>query len=395
MKRILGAAGVMAVFAVQAFAIAPHAGATTSFWCSDRPAPCIQSASLNGTPLASTDATWSFYIGVVSAGHRFQWGVSKIGHPEGFGLASLSDVWVVQIDTGTAIPRVVFTHGNDVAVNRHDDGDGTYHITVTASPIQIVGDCDQTAWPWTCPEIAGHEWDGYLDGEVLDYNEWSDPVQRDSMYGMDFSSNIAATSLPPEIIGDPATGAQQILIRLADPHYLMDGSTPFVGFAHQRIPNAFLQEVYGIDAPATLTSGGLAPAVSGPATGSGTLSVTEAPGGGAMLVDATGLTFSSRKLVVHRGVITPTRAQHPQAIRLGPSNGRIRFGAASPRGSRITGYRARCIAPNGSALQVASSGSPMAVPGLRGGTPYDCTLRANSKAGLGPATAKFRMPAHA
>jgi hypothetical protein len=228
---------------------------------------------------------------------------------------------------------------------------------------------------------------------VFDFNFMSDPAERDSTYGLDYASNIAATEIPPEIVPDPATGAQHILVQLANPHFLMDGTTVFTGFVHQRIPNSFLRVVYGIDAPATLATSGLVPTVSGPAAGSGSVSVTEEPGGGAMLVDATGLTFSARKLVVHRGVITPTRPPHPQAIRLGPSTGRIRFDPASPRGSRITGYRARCVAPNGSSVQAARSGSPIPLAGLRGRTPYDCTVRASSKAGLGAPTLKFRLPA--
>jgi hypothetical protein len=74
---------------------------------------------------------------------------------------------------------------------------------------------------------------------------------------------MAATGLPPEIVNDPTTGAPQLLVRLANPHFRQDGSTVFHGFAHQRIPNAFLREVYAIDSPATLTTSGLAPVVTG------------------------------------------------------------------------------------------------------------------------------------
>jgi Fibronectin type III domain len=370
-----------------------EAGAVSS-WCSDgASAPCIESATRNGSTVTSSDPTWSLYTVPItpSASTEFLWGVSKNGDFQ-LGSAALTDDWVVTMDVGAEVPRVVFTHGTDVTVTRTADGDGTYHVTVAATPIVIVGECNQSVWPWTCPETATQEWDGYLDGQITDYGAWSDVDQRNSMYGMDYSTNVAATSLPPEIVNDPTTGAERLLVRLANPHFLEDGTTVFTGFAHQRIPNAFLHEVYAIDSPSTLTTSGLAPIVTG--AGASTVTVTEDSGGGAMLVDATGLTFSARKLVVNRGIITPTRPRNVHARRLGPHSGRLRFDPATPRGSRITGYAARCV-HNASVVTATGSGSPLTVSGLHQGVGYDCRVRAISKAGPGTLSALDYMPAHA
>ena len=384
---------LLAVFASTLALGSSSSAAPGSFWCVDgRPPPCFVSATRNGTDVPPSDPTWQLYRGVPPGGSDdFQWGVSRVGHAD-LGLSALGDVWVVKIDVGTLIPRVVFTHGDNVTVERIDDGDGTYQVKVTANPIVLLGECDQSApWPWPCPTTASQQWNGYLDGEVTDYGVWGDPAQRASFYGMNFNSNIAATSLPPEIVNDPTTGAEQILVRLANPHFEDDGTTVFHGFAHQRIPNAFLREVYGIDAPASLTSGGLAPVVTG--SGAASLSVTLEPGGGAVLVDATGVTFSARKLIVKRGVITPTRVGDPRAARTGPAAGKLRFDPATPRGSRITGYQAKCT-HNASVVTAAAHTSPITVTGLHAGVPYNCVIRARSKAGLGAPTAPLRMPAH-
>ncbi len=276
-------------------------------------------------------------------------------------------------------------------MNRFDDGDGTYQVKISANPVLIVGDCDQRTWPWTCDHTATRQWDGYLDGQVTDYEAWVDPAQRASFYGMDFNSNISATGLPPEIVNDPTTGAEQILVRLANPHFQDDGVTVFHGFAHQRIPNAFLREVYGIDAPASLTTGGLSPVVSG--SGPATTSVALEPGGGAVLVDVSDVTFSARILRINRGVITPTRPTDIHGARLGPAGGRLRFDPATPRGSQITGYQSRCV-HNAHVVTTNGKASPLVVTGLHAGVPYDCRIRAKSKAGLGAPSASVRIPAH-
>jgi hypothetical protein len=391
--KIRRIAVLLALFAsTMAFGSAPPATAA-AFWCSDpgASAPCIISASRNGVDVPPDDLTWALYIGDTSidGSTAFQWGVSRLGHPD-LGVGSLSDDWDVMLDAGNEIPRVVFTHGDDVTVTRIDDHDGTYRVRVQATPVVILGECHQNLpWPWPCDNPPTQEWDGYLDGEVTDYGAWTDATQRDSFYGMNFNSNISATSLPPEIVNDPATGAEQILIRLANPHADMAGH-PFLGFAHQRIPNAFLRAVYDIDAPASLTTGGLVPVVTG--TGAASLSVTLEPGGGAVLVDATGVTFSARKLIVKRGVITPTKVADPHAARTGPASGKLRFDPARARGSRITGYQAKC-SHNGSSVMAFGQISPLTVTGLHAGTPYDCVIRARSKAGLGAPTAPLRMPA--
>jgi hypothetical protein len=374
---------------------AAPAGATSD-WCSDpgSSTPCIVSATLNGSTITSSDPTYDIFVsdppGTVS--HEAFWLISTATGE--LGADSLDDVWVVQFDMGPIVPRVAFTHGNDVTIVRTPDGGGSYHVTVTATPVVILGECDQSAWPWTCPTTATQDWNGYLDGEISDYEVWSDIAQRNSVYGMNFSSNVAATGLPPEIVNDPTTGAERLLIRLANPHFRMDGSTVFVGFIHQRIPNAFLHEVYAIDSPSTLTTSGLDPIVTGPVAGSGTVSVTEEGGGGAMLVNATGMTFSTRRLLINRGVITPTKPLSVHARRLGPNSGRLRFDPATPRGSRITGYRARC-AHNASVVLATGSASPLTVTGLRHGAGYDCRVTALSRAGPGTPSALIHMPARA
>lgn len=358
-------------------------GRTLSSFCSEGPAPCIVSATRDGTPVTSADPTWNFVLTSYNVGksREVRWIVQKDGSFE-LGLDALDDVWVVTVNTGTVVPRVVFAYGAEATVARLASPN---RVTVTASPVRMTDndECDPT-WPWSCPHQAMNDFDGYLDAIITDYGAWSDTAQRESMYGMDYTTNIGLTSIPPEIVNDPATGRERLLIRLANHHLYSDASL-FQGFAHLRIPNLFLRRVYGIDHPASLTGAGLDTAGAGSAA---TVSVLPEPGGGAMLVDITDMTFSRKRLRISRGVITPTKPKNVRARRSG-KRVRLRFTEATPRGSKITGYRAACVRGT-SALTGRSNRSPVVVKNLRPGARYTCRVRALSKAGPGRWSAKVR-----
>ena len=353
----------------------------TSWFCSDGVAPpCVVSATLNGAEVPSNDPDWAVMI--VPHNHDgFKdalWSVSRYDSAH-MGDDSLDDVWRITFDVGTVIPRVAFMRGKDGNTIRTDDGDGTYKVSVRGTPVVVSAGCSQASWPWTCPEVATSEWNGYLDGQITNYGGWEDPVQRNAMYGMNYYTNIDATELPPQVVSDPETGTDYLSIALANPHFRMDEQTLARGFFNMEIPNAFLREVYGIDAPATLTANGLAPTI-----GSGTVTVAQSADDDSMLVDASDITFSMRRLRVKRGVITPTRPTAVRASRPGVHRGKVAFDAARARGSRITGYRAECVARRGDHVVTArADASPIIVSELRDGVGYDCRVRAGSLAGPG------------
>jgi hypothetical protein len=343
-------------------------------------APCIDSVTLDGVDPGSGYIETATAYNPPGGEHQVLWSVTTDTGDQDLGAPARAGDWVIKINTGPVVPRVVFTHGGAVSVTRTDapDVNGNYHVTIKASPIRLTGDCDQSTWPWTCDPTATKQWEGYLDGEITDYGSWDDVAQRSAMWGMNFSTNIAATSIPPEIAFDPTTGVDQLLIRLANPHYLKASTTEFHGFAHLRIPNSFLREAYGIDDPTTLTSAGLDPELGG--TGSGTVTVTQEAGDGALLVDATGLTFSARTLRLHQGVIKPRRPTHLKAKRKAAHRAKLHFHASTARGSMVTGYKASCVAGSDK-VTAKGHASPLKVTGLQAGVAYVCRVRAKSKAG--------------
>jgi hypothetical protein len=368
------------------------AGVPSSSWCTDDASPpCVDSATLNGsTAYGNTDWT----ISVTGGPDDFLWNVfnETVGSYD-LGSAALTDRWVITFDTGTSLPRVSFMYGMNSVTTRSSIAGPTYQITVDANPVRLTDndECDPGTWPWTCPETATDEFAGYLGGQITDYGTWDDVAQRESMWGMNYATNIGLTSMPPEIVNDPVTGVEQLLLRLANHHYWPGGVDVFEGFVDLRIPNKFLRETYGIDNPATMTSSGLVVTGDGSAA---TATVSQESSGDAMLVDIDGMRFSARAVRIKRGVITPTRPKNILAIRTRARRGKVKFGPATARGSRITGYKARCVPRKGSDVESASgSGSPLVVTGLRRGVAYDCRVRALSKAGAGKWSVSVKMPA--
>jgi hypothetical protein len=379
-------------------------------WCSVKVGtPCIISAAVNGTPVAKDDDTWdiyAFYGGPSGGSKSFEWWVERIASPgsrRNLGAAATDDHWVITIDTGHIVPRVATMTGDAMVIDRQPQGDGTYHVTVEGTPIPITAgaqdgtndDCDQSAWPWTCKETAVRDVDAVFGGWITDYGSWDDVDQRESFYGMNYATNIEATDIPPQVFGDPSAGTAQLVIGLANPHFQHDGDV-FHGFLHMRIPNAFLKAVYDVDDPASMSGTSLTTSYSGAAPGSGTTTVSQEASGNAMLVDASGLTFSSKRLHIKPGVVTPTRATNLKAHRVTSHRGRIAFTRAKARGSHIRGYQARCVSLNkNSVVKDSGPSTPLVVHGLRAHTAYDCRVRAKSKAGFGKWSKPDRMPRHA
>ena len=275
-------------------------------------------------------------------------------------------------------------------------------------PVLAVGEAALGWWLKRMPSTFG--WDGYLDGQISDFGQWTDVAQREATYGMDYWTNVAATDVPPQVKEDPANpGFYFLQVNLANRRFYEDGVTLVQGTGRMRIPNSFLQMAYGIPNPATMTGSSLVGTLSG--SGSGTVAVYQNPSGTAMMVDfdtvgfpaattphakaaQAAATSSVRALRVKRGTIVPTRPRDVHARRVAAHRGKVLFDPASPRGARITGYQARCVRLNGTGPVVArASGSPVVVTGLARGRAYDCRVRATSKAGPGSWSSRVRLRA--
>lgn len=371
-------------------------------WCSPGATrPCLAGATRNGVDvrtLAAWDVQALTFAVPGDPSRNLLWSVTKDGSYD-LGAAARDDTWRFVFDMGTFVPRVVTGKGRDVGTVRRRLGDGTYRLTVRATPVRVSGQCDQSVWPWVCEEwadnpdpVENQQWEGTLNGLVSDNAQWTDTAQREASYGLDHWTNIAATDVPPLVVYDAARDASMLVVNLANRHFLQDGSTVFRGRSELRIPNAFLREAYGVPNPATMTGSSLATSVSG--TGAGVVDVYQEPSGTAMRVDVRNMTFSLRALRVRRGVIVPTRPTELRSKRVAVHRGRVAFTAAKPRGAKVTGYRARCRVVRGThVVRGTSDRSPVVVRRLKKGRAYRCTVRALSRAGAGPWSKAVRLRA--
>lgn len=382
------------VLAAIACAFALPASAQAAFCADDPTAPCVQSASVNGTPVTSSHPDWDLSVLPYSVDGSDYVSVTvrdKVLGTASLGADSLDDVWIVSLDVGTLRPRVVSGKSDDTSITRIADGDGTFHVEITGTPVVVTQGCSQVTYPPVCPETAPEEFVGYFDGRITNYNSWIDPVQRAAFYGMNYTTNVDATSIPPQVITTPA--GDGLLVDLANSHFRADGATVVTGQAHLRIPNAFLRAAYGIDDPATLTGSGIATSTSGSPAGAGTTTVTLVPG--AVQVDITGVTFSARRIRIIRGNIRPTRPGRVRARRTGRAGGRLTFLAARRRGSRLKRYQALCRARgHHRRALVGPRVRRMVVQRLRPRVAYRCRVRALAKAGPGRWSRAVRLAAN-
>lgn len=365
----------------QAAPARPHK--TTTSWCdAGATGACVVSATRNGVAVTKDDPSWDIIASTVTGASKdVLVSIQRVtdGDPYDLQTTSLTDVWKVTIAMGAIVPRVVFVAGDGVTVDRQPVDRTDYDVTITASPVVTTNqnDCDQSKATWTCATKASSE-RTTLSAEITDYGSWADPVQRAAFYGMDFSTNVALTTIPPSIVSTetpgglpPGAATHELDVQLANQHSHPDSST-FLGFVHLVIPNAFLKAVYGIDDPSTVTASGLTASA-----GVGMAKVSDV--GSALRVDATGITFSQRFLKVKRGSIAPTTPKIGKVHRIGATKATVGYQPSKARGSKILGYTARCSAPHHLALTATRTNGVITVTRLLPGVAYTCAVRANAK----------------
>ncbi|KHL17764.1 fibronectin type III domain protein [Mumia flava] len=345
--------------------------------------PCVASVTRDGVAIPAGHPVWDLYVHrwTYEGGRVIGASLLKNGDPD-IGGSELGHRWVVTLETGSMIPRVVTGSGRDVAVQRSRPGG--YRVRLALDPVTISGQCDQSSWPWTCPEwaddpdpVENGEWDAALNFQVTDFGQWRNTTQRAASYGMTFFTNVAASSGLPEIVDDPA-GRAMLRILLANRHYREDGTTVVRGRTELVVPDAFLRVAYGVPDPSTLTTSGI------DVLGAGGATVRISLVGSELQVLLDNMTFSARNVRIRRGTVTPTRPTKVRAKRVKARKGAVRYRASKARGARIKGYKVMCKATRGHHRRKASAGAAkrkIVVKRLKRNRAYRCRVVARSAAG--------------
>ena len=347
-----------------------------SEWCVNHAAPCVVAASRDGVAIAASDPTYAVSAaGSLQSDGEFltQWGIADAQIHRTYATLAPTDVGVpfsITVDVGKHRPRVVDEYAGGVSVtdifNRRA---GTWDVTVAGTAVEqgVNADCDAIAW--TCPQNETNTIVAFQ-GEIGDWQQWSDQAQWNDFNGLDQWTNVELTEIPPQITGNPLTITEQ----LGNSHEL--NGQVFEGFWYGMLPNALLVDM-GINDPSTLTSAGISASV-----GTGTVTVT--PGPTSTEIAITGITFSPRKVRIKRGTITPTAPTNLRTRRASARVAYLSFRAARPRGSFVRSYEGRCRAAHRTTRYGTARRSPVKVTSLRRGVSYVCQVRAKASVGYGP-----------
>ena len=345
-------------------------------WCGNQAPPCVVSASRNGVAITQSDPTYAVSAaGSLQSNGEFltQWGIGDALAPGSFETLAPGDAGVpfsITVNVGAHPPRVVDEYASGVNVTDAFDGvAGTWNVTVSGTAVEQGVNADCNAVTWTCPANETNTIVAFQ-GEIGDWQQWSDTAQWNDFGGLDQWTNAELTEIPPQITGSPLTITEEI----GNSHEL--NGTVFEGFWDAVLPNAFLVDM-GINDPATLTSAGISASV-----GTGTVTVT--PGPASARIAITGITFSARMVHIKRGSITPNAPAGASVRRSSATAASLAFRAARPRGSYVRSYQARCVAAGHPAEYGTGTRSPVKVTALIRGVSYKCQVRAKSAAGYGP-----------
>lgn len=375
---ILGAGHAVVLTPTTAASTATSAGGSTSPWCADRPAPCLEGLWRDGVAITSTDPTYSFSFidDWEPPTGGFWWQFMKNGGYD-MGSAELGHTFRARVYTDSVESRTAFGFAEGVDVDHVPNVGAGFRVDITVRPVSMIFSCTASGGGTTCPHAGDPEdtIQAMAYGTVDNGNWWGAPSIRDQVKGLELFTNVHVVSTPPQFsVASDGTTAMSVLLQ--NSHEYSDG-TLFEGFAHYRVPHRLLREGFGIPDPGTMTGSSLVTTVSGT-----TATANFSQDGDAVTVGVDDITFSKRRLRVETGTITPTTPKDVRATRLTGRTARVAFDASRARGARVRGYTAQCQRPSGAdreAVNVAES--PARVRGLTPGLAYECRVRARSEVG--------------
>jgi hypothetical protein len=343
----------------------------------------VVAASRAGVAIPEDDTTYAVSAsGSLQSDGEFltQWSIALGSGGGTYATLAPGDAGVpfsITVDVGKHDPRVLDEYAGGVSVTKSFNGRvGTWDVTVSGTAVEQGVNADCNAVAFTCLENETNTIVAFQ-GEIGDWQQWSDSAQWNDFNGLDQWTNVELTEIPPQITGNPFAISEQ----LANSHEL--NGQLFEGFWNAVLPNEFLVDM-GINDPSTLTSAGISASV-----GTGTVTVT--PGASSTEIAISGITFSPRTVHIKRGSITPNAPTGLKTRRASAAVGYVSFRAARPRGSYVRSYQARCTAAHHPTRYGTGSRSAVKVTSLARGVSYTCEVRAKSAAGYGRWSARRKL----
>jgi len=366
------ASGLAAFAGVATLTGPAQAAADVERWCGAGVArPCIVEAKLNGSALNAGNSDIRLMNPTSEGGYRNiqLWvnGITFSGPTD-----PLTDVYSIVVDTGTGfVPQRIQGINSLDDVDVWTDSSGHHLARLTAHAVMWAEGCDSTKpWPWPCTSQADSSYP-MLETDLADLDD-----DGDEFVGFYAGTNATFNGIFLEHASD---GTPYLYTEAVAPHYQSDGTTLVHGDIRFRVPYSMLRGSWGIPNPETLVPGSFAGSINGSTT-AGSFAISQDPDGNGIFVDVTGFTFSLKKVKVARGTIWPTRNSILSTSRVTAYKGKVVFTRSKPRGAKVTGYVARCVAGK-HVVTVRGSYPSIVVTGLHRGVAYYCKVKATSKVG--------------
>ncbi|HWJ66599.1 MAG TPA: hypothetical protein VNT31_07975 [Nocardioides sp.] len=338
-------------------------------WCTvPLVTPCVVSFSINGVAQSAASPVEVLVSEPLDLG-----GYQEVSFTLGVDRPTPSDQLELVINTGSAFTSQRLLNGKlhlaDVDFWNTPDG---HHTRVVGRPVVWSSGCDtDAAWPYPCT------------GTVTDTIEFAGDLgmldEPDGSVGMYVGTNAIYNGI---FLVEQPDGTSALVTELVAPHFREDGVTPVVGSVRFRVSYRHMRDEMGIPNPETLVTGSLAGTVNG-GTGGGSFTGWHDADGHGYFIQASGFTFSLKRLKVRAVRITPTKPRITKTQRVLASRARVYHTYSKPRGAKVTSYLARCVNSGGHVVRdVGSAGSTLiVVDGLRRGRAYTCRVVARSRAG--------------
>lgn len=348
-------------------------------WCSETSAPCVVELAINGVDVEPGDDLDPF---VSSEAEDFG-GYDNIQFWLEGDLSDLdpSDEVVLSIAAGSGfhIDRVFGAFAFD-DIDVVDIGAGDV-VTITGSPVNWAHCHDYGVFPPDCQEVALED-SIRFDGDLQSLHD-----RDDASIGDYTGTNVYYNGI---FFDEAPSGVNYFTTELWAPHQFAGGGV-VEGDIRFRVSYKHMREEMDIPTPTTLVPGSFTGKINNVESPSA-FTIQHDPDGGGMMIDASGFTFSKKRIRVEATTITPTKAPIQKANRKTARKGVLVHALAAPRGAAVTGYAAKCkagkhvVKGNGE-----KSSTKVKVKGLKGARAYDCRVRAKSKAGPGKWSAAVRL----
>ena len=292
------------------------------------------------------------------------------------------DVYEIEVNTGTIVPRELYAIAQDVTFERGGNPITGYTFRLVLQPTPFAWRKLEDGQPWPCTidscgddtTVANPFWvyDGFITGYVTDL-AWASPDDQRMMTGLLHAFNAQDHN----IYYDYETNS--LVVQLANPH-LKEAGVVATGAYQTFLPYAMLTGMMGVPDPSTLTGGSFDVSLAGSSTPVPFTLTHHDDGVDIRIPD---ITYSTPSYRITPRTTTPGAPLLRRVVRVAAAAVRVAFAPpVADGGAAVTGYTARCRRGAAPWHYGTGAASPIRVRHLPV-RPVTCQVRATNLVGAG------------